>query len=114
MNEQEIKLTEKIRNGYQERQKSKLDELTALDKKAKRPATVFAYTFGSIGSLVLGTGMSLAMGAISGGMVLGVGVGVVGLAMVSVNYLLYKAFLSQSRKKYASRILALSDELLRA
>ena len=117
MSEKEVREIEKIRSGYEVKKPSKLEELKELNKKAERPASVFAYVFGSIGSLVLGTGMCLAMKVIGGGlsfaMPLGIAVGVVGIAAVASNYFLYKKLRASRRKKYASKILALADELIK-
>lgn len=107
-----MQYAEKIRNLYTEKQPGKLEELRALDKKAKRPATVFAWIFGTVGALVLGVGMCLAMGVIGNLMPLGIVVGIAGIAMVSLNYPAYKAILGKGRRKYADRILSLSGELL--
>jgi len=52
---------EKIRSQYTEAGQTDLDALKALDAKVKRPANVFAYTYGSIGAIVMGSGMSLVM-----------------------------------------------------
>lgn len=112
MSTTELKRVEKIRNQYTEREKTKLDELKALDRKVKRPASIFAYVFGAIGALVLGTGMSLAMKIIGDFMALGIVIGLVGIAMVSLTYPIYKAILQSRKKKYSSQILEISDELL--
>ena len=102
MNINEKDYAEKIRNSYKEKTVTKLDELKALDKQVKRPAQVFAYIFGTLGSLVRGAGMCLAMPeVITGYMPLGIAVGVVGIALVSINYPIYKAIL-KSRKLKAS------------
>ncbi|MBQ8885331.1 MAG: dihydropteridine reductase [Clostridia bacterium] len=118
MENREIKRAEAIRAGYTERKKTKLNELIELDRKVKRPAETFAYTFGTIGALVLGTGMSFAMKVIGASlsfvMPLGIAVGVVGIAMVSGNYFLYKKILVSRKKKYAAEILKLSDEIINA
>jgi len=113
MNNNEIKTVEKIRSNYEERKTSKLDELKALDRKTKRPAEVFAYIFGSIGSLVLGSGMCLAMPeVIEGYMPVGIAIGLVGIAMVSINYFIYKANLKARRKKASAEIFRLSNGIL--
>ena len=52
-------LAESIAKEYAPKDSSKIVALKKLDKRAKMPATVFAYTFGIISSLVAGTGMSL-------------------------------------------------------
>ena len=116
MSNNEIKTIEKIKNSYVESETTKLDELKALDKKVRRPAQVFSYIFGSIGSLVLGSGMCMAMKVIFASwqfvMPVGIAVGLVGIAMVSANYFIYKKMLSSRKKKYAEKVLALSDEIL--
>ena len=73
-NDQEF-LVQKIRTQYTEKENTQLNELKALDKKVKKPANVFAYTFGTIGSLVLGSGMSLAMNVIEPGTYYGITIG---------------------------------------
>ncbi len=112
MTMQENKTVEKIMAQYEPVGYTKLDELKDLDKKVKRPAQIFGYTFGTVGALVLGTGMSLAMKIIGNSMPLGIAVGVLGIAMVSVNYFFYKKILKSRKQKYANQIRALSDELL--
>ena len=110
----EIKTVERIRADYTEQAPTKVDELKALDKKVKRPAAIFAYIFGTVGSLVLGTGMCLAMKVIGDMMIAGIGIGLAGIAMVSLTYPIYKGLLARRRKKYAERIVAMSDEILGA
>lgn len=56
--------------------------------------------------------MCLAMQVIGNMMPLGIVIGVVGIAMVSANYFIYRAMLNARKRKYADEILALSDELL--
>jgi hypothetical protein len=112
----EMQTIEQIRESYLEKEVTKLDELKALDKKVKRPAKIFAYVFGSLSSLVLGTGMCLAMKVIgstlSFAMPLGIVVGGIGIALVSVNYPLYKRILQSRKNKCAKQILELSDSAL--
>lgn len=121
-NDQEF-LVQKIRTQYTEKENTQLDELKALDKKVKKPANVFAYTFGTIGSLVLGTGMCLAMNVITPGtyfgitigenmMLPGIIIGLFGILMVSANYPIYKGILNSRRGKYADKIISMSDKIL--
>ncbi|MBQ8308894.1 MAG: dihydropteridine reductase [Clostridia bacterium] len=112
MNGYEKVKVQHIREQYEERQATKFDELCELDRKVKRPAEIFAYAFGSIGSLVLGTGMCLAMKVIGDMMALGIAIGLVGIGMVSVTYSLYKGILGSRKKKYSTQIFELSDSLL--
>jgi hypothetical protein len=105
---------QKIRANYEAKQRTKLEELKDLDKRVTTPATVFAYIFGSIGALVLGLGMCLAMQVIGNSMALGIVIGLFGIAWVSVTYPTYKAMLKARRNKYSKQIFELSDSLLNA
>lgn len=105
-------IAQKIRTQYMEKQSTELDTLKALDAKVKRPANVFAYTFGTIGALVLGAGMSLAMKVIGDAMVTGIAIGLVGILMVCLTYPIYKGILSSRKKKYADEIIGLSEKIL--
>ena len=111
-------LVQKIRTQYTEKEHTQLDALKELDKKVKRPANVFAYIFGSIGAIIMGSGMSLVMteiGSMIGvdnEMILGIVVGVIGLIMVIINYPIYSGILGSRREKYADEIIALSDEIM--
>ena len=117
-NDQEF-LVQKIRSQYTEKESTELDELRALDAKVKRPANMFAYIFGSISAIIMGAGMSLVMtdiGAtigIADAMVPGIIVGVIGMLMVIANYPIYKKILGSRRKKYAEKIIALSDSIMK-
>lgn len=117
-NDQEF-LVQKIRTQYTEKEHSGLDELKELDTKVKRPANVFAYVFGSISAIIMGAGMSLVMTDIAetvgmqNPMLYGIIIGVVGMLMAIVNYPLYKRILGARRKKYADKIIAISDKLMK-
>jgi hypothetical protein len=106
---------EQIANEYAPKQTSKVKALRKLDAKAKNPALIFALTFGIIASLVLGTAMSLCMGVIGPNnvtsMVVGIIVGLVGIAAMCVNYPIYKKMLTKSKNKYAADIIALAKEI---
>ncbi len=117
MNDQEF-IVQKIRSQYTEKEHTELDELKALDAKVKKPANVFAYTYGSTGAIVMGAGMSLVMtdiGAMIGlasTMVPGIAIGVAGMGMALTTYPIYKKMLTKRKKKYASRIMELSEKLM--
>ena len=106
---------EQIANEYAPKQTSKVKALKKLDARAKMPANVFTYTLGTVSALVLGTGMSLAMGVIGGAtplmMGIGIAVGCLGILGVSVNYPLYKKILIKSKNKYATDIIRLANEI---
>ena len=111
-------MAQKIRTQYMEKQTSELDALRALDAKVKRPANIFAYTFGSLSAIIMGAGMSLVMTDIgqtlglASTMVPGIIIGVAGLALAIMNYPIYKGMLNSRRKKFAPEILKLSDSIM--
>ena len=116
-NDQEF-LVQKIRSQYTEKESTELDALRNLDAKVKRPANVFAYVFGSISAVIMGAGMSLVMtdiGAtigIADPMIPGIAIGIVGMLMAIINYPIYKRIMSSRRKKYADKIVKLSDKIM--
>ena len=115
-NPQEI--AQKIRAQYTEKQPTDMDALRELDAKVKRPATVFAYVFGSISAIIMGAGMSLVMTeigdviGISDGMIPGIVIGGIGLIMALLNLPLYQSILSRRKKKYGAEILGLSEKIM--
>ena len=112
-------VVEKIRSQYTEQTHTDLDALKALDIKVKKPANVFGYIYGSISAVIMGAGMSLVMtdiGAMLGmgeTLVPGIAVGIVGLIMSCTTYPIYKKILSSRKKKYASKIIELSDRVMK-
>ena len=110
-------MVEKIRSQYTEQERTELDALKALDAKVKKPANVFGFTYGSLGTIVMGAGMSLVMtdiGAILGmaeTLVPGIVIGIAGLIMVLTTYPIYKKILNSRKRKYAGKIIELSDRI---
>ena len=107
-------IAESIAKDYAPKENSKIVALKKLDNKAKRPATIFTYSFGIVSSLVLGTGMCLAMQVIGSGMagmVLGIVIGIVGLIGCGINYPIYKKMLEKCKAKYAYEIVELARQI---
>ena len=106
---------EKIASEYAPKETRKVVALKKLDNRAKLPANIFAYTFGTVMALLLGVGMCFSMKVIGNGstiyMVLGVIVGLVRIAGVSVNYLIFKKIRDKSMNRYAADILALAGQI---
>lgn len=106
---------EAIANEYAPKDTSKVLALKKLDKKAKNKANIFAYTFGIVMTLVLGTGMCLSMGILGDGsaVIMGCGIvlGLLGIAGVGMNYPIYKKLLNAGKEKYAFEILQLAREI---
>ena len=105
-------IVEQIKTKYIEQPHTHIDKLKELDRKVKRPANVFAYVFGTVAALVLGTGMCFAMKVIGDSMAMGIVIGLIGILMVCVNYPIYKIILTARRKKHADEIIILSDRIL--
>lgn len=106
---------EAIAGEYAPKDTSKVVALKKLDRKAKSKAHIFAYTFGIIMSLLLGVGMCLSMKVIGDGsmlaFIIGIAIGVVGIAGVSVNYPIFKKMLAEGKQKYAFEIMQLAKEI---
>ena len=106
---------EAIANEYAPKKASKVVALRKLDRRAKLPAAVFAYTFGISTALVSGAGMCLSMKVIGDGsqlyMALGIVIGVLGFAGMAANYPLYRKISEKGKRKYASDIIQLASEI---
>ena len=105
---------EHIANEYAQKETTKVKQLKKLDEKAKLPSNIFAYTFGIVSALILGTGMCLAMrviGSDTWAMVTGIVVGCIGIFGVSINYPIYKKLREKGKKKYGSDIIRLANEI---
>lgn len=102
---------EQIANEYSKKNESKVIALKKLDRKAKRPAEIFAYTNGIIMTLIFGLGMCLAMKVIGNSFVLGIIIGIVGMIGVILNYPLYKRILEKSKEKYSYDIIELARQI---
>lgn len=117
-NDQEY-LVQQIRTKYTEREHTSLDKLKALDHKVSRPASIFAYIFGSIAALMLGCGMSLVMTdigqkiGVENNLISGIIIGICGICMACANYPAYKAILCARRKKYSEQIISLSNKIMK-
>lgn len=106
---------EQLANEYSHKDTSKVVALKKLDAKAKRPANIFAYTFGIITSLIAGVGMCLSMRVIGDGstqmFILGIVVGIIGFLGMGVNYPIFKKLLEKGKEKYAFEIITLAKEI---
>ncbi len=107
-------LAEAIAKDYAPKTDSKIIALKKLDNKAKRPANIFAYTFGVISALIVGVGMCLSMQVIGNGtvaMIAGIVIGIIGFVFCGINYPIYKKKLEKGKAKYAYEIVQLAKEI---
>lgn len=110
--ERERKEVESIRRQYDIEGNclSKMERLQALDKKVKNLPQIVALSFGVIGIMLFGGGMSMIL---EGGWLLwGTLVALVGIVPVMLAYPAYKQLLKKRKDKYRAEILRLSDEIL--
>ena len=106
---------EHLANEYAPKDDSKVIALRKLDARAKLPATVFTYSVGILSALIAGVGMCLSMNVIGNGssvsFVLGVIIGLIGLAGMGINFPVYKKMLAKGKQKYAFEIMELAKEI---
>lgn len=110
--ERERKEIESIRQGYEVNTavRSKLDNLRALDRKAKAAPKAIAISLGIIYTSVFGLGLSMVMAwSLTA---FGVLVSIVGVLGMIINYPIYKKIKNKFKQKYGEQIIKLSDELL--
>lgn len=88
-------------NKLERQAEETFDTINGLNQSKTRGASIFAYVFGSLAALILGGGMCLTMliennvPAFVGGIILGV----VGIALCSVNYFIYTKIVAKKTKE---------------
>lgn len=108
-----------IREKYVPKEKTKLEQLRALDAGVNKKATMRSIIVGVIGTLILGAGMSLVMSDFGGTTLwegkifIGIVVGILGIAVLACAYPLYHHTMKKEREKIAPEILRLTDELMK-
>ena len=114
---------QKIRDKYTPPTESedKMARLRRLDASVTQTAQISALIIGIIGALILGFGMSLIMTdfaafigfSIQTALVVGIVLGVVGIALVVAAYPVYSEVTKNERKKIAPEIIRITDELMK-
>jgi hypothetical protein len=106
---------EHLANEYAPKDDSKVIALRKLDARAKLPATIFTYSLGIVSALVAGVGMCLSMQVIGGesslSFILGIILGLIGLAGMGINYPIYRKLVAKGKQKYAFEIMELAREI---
>ena len=112
-----------IRKKYEapKEEENKMERLRKLDAGVTNKATTMALILGIVGALLLGFGMSLAMSELNEmlglgqglAMVVGIIVGIIGIALICVAYPVYNYVIKKERAKVAPEILRLTEELLK-
>ena len=104
----------RIRDKYTppSEKKATLERLRELDKSVTRKGTIVSLCLGIIGVLIMGAGMSLVM-VFEGYFLLGVVLGLLGMAILLPAYPVYVRITEKERKRITPEILRLADELER-
>ncbi|MBE6982263.1 MAG: hypothetical protein E7437_08085 [Ruminococcaceae bacterium] len=100
---------------------SKLERLQRLDSSVTKTAMAVALTIGILGTLIMGSGMSLCMTELPvilnlgkpQAMAVGIAIGVLGGILAALAYPVYCAAVRRKRKKIAPEILRLTNELMK-
>ena len=116
--QEEIK---KIRQKYQAPEEDGMTKLRKLDADTSRKATMISIVLGTVGALLMGSGMSFIMtdlGVILGitgitSMIVGIMLGLPGVLLVAIAYPVYNRVLKKEREKIAPEILRLTEELMK-
>lgn len=97
---------------YIPREESAIEQIQRLDKNAERPGTIASIIVGTVGTLILGMGMSCIM-EFQNFFVFGIAIGIIGIAAIIAAYPLYKAITKRQREKIAPQIIELSNKLIK-
>ena len=118
--QEEIK---RIRKKYAEdsarTDESSIERLRRLDASVTKKGTTVSLIVGTLGSILMGSGMSLVMtdlGALLPDLLalfIGIAVGVVGIVGVALAYPIYKAITKKERERIAPEVLRITEELLK-
>lgn len=102
---------DRIRKKYLPKEEDKMETLRRLDKNAEKPGTIIALVIGIIGALIMGVGMCCTMVWADTLFVPGILIGILGIAILSIAYPVYKKVTRKRRAKVAEQILSLTEEL---
>ena len=113
----------KIREKYEapSEKEDKMARLVKLDASVTSVSQAIALVFGIVGTLILGSGMSLIMTDIAekislgdeAAMFIGIALGVVGGVLASLAYPIYNLIVKARRKRIAPEIIRLTEELMK-
>ena len=106
--QEEIKM---IRQKYLRKEENKMEQLRRLDQSTTRAGMVAALTVGIVSTLIMGVGMCCSMVWGESLFVLGIIIGIIGIAGILTAYPLYTIITRKQREKLAPEILRLTDEL---
>lgn len=111
---EERKEIDRIRNQYLPHDKTmnKMERLRYLDNKVKTIPMILSLSFGVIGLLLFGTGLTFFL-EWSSYWYIGIPFGIIGVVLIALAYPIYKKILTKQKSKYSAEIIELSNELLK-
>lgn len=104
---------QKIREKYIVSETDKMERLRQLDRKTTKIGNIVSIIVGTISSLILGIGICCCMILDVKLFFLGLCFGIIGVVGIVLSYPLYNYITEKQRKKYASEILKLAEELMK-
>ncbi len=107
---QELK---RIRDKYAPPEEDKLERLRRLDAGVTKKARAWSITLGTLGTIVMGAGMSVCLEGPSEYFGIGVAVGIFGMLILAPAYPLYLQIVKRERQRIAPEIIRLTDELMK-
>jgi hypothetical protein len=102
---------QRIREKYVPKEENKMEQLRHLDESATKPGTIAALAVGIIGALLLGVGMCCSLVWAESYFIVGIVIGIIGIATLVAAYPLYMYITKKQREKIAPEILRLTEEL---
>ena len=105
----------RIRSKYLPKEENKMELLRRMDTQVTQKATMYSIIAGVIGALVLGTGMSccLVWTDSAFAFVMGIIVGIIGMAVLALAYPIYNRTIKTERERIAPEVLRLTEDLMK-
>ena len=100
-----------IREKYVTKADDRMEQLRKLDRSVTKKGTMISVIAGVIGALLLGIGMSCTMVWADKFFVLGIIIGIIGIAVIAAAYPVYNIITKKEKEKIAPLIIKLTDEL---
>lgn len=102
---------ETIRKKYLPEEETKMDKLRRLDKSVTRQGTLISIIVGTFGTLIMGIGMCMCLEWQQ--FVLGIILGILGIAILAAAYPVFNKITQEQKEKIAPEILRLTEEIER-
>ena len=108
----ENKEVQEIRRKYLPPAENKLEELKRLDQYVQTAGQLQSLVIGILGCLVFGLGFCLVLEVIGESILLGILLGIIGMAGMIGAYPVFRSKSKKAKAEYTPRILELADELM--